>query len=1208
MEAPSDAISAAPPAHEISTSQVRELLEAVKRSPASLVRQVGNLFRLFVSVLEAKLPSASAPPAASKEGRAAATTARSNSIVTKEEVEVARKIVSSARERRARGRGPVDDRKTEKVAVEGVPKDKVKTLRSWAMRYNRRVPRLMDLLAATPEIAVDDASLVQHHAKQIASREAGKAAASALEYITRVSGDALAKARGKTSATNGFDAERWEAHVLERSLHDGSNAEHRPRKDVIPAAVAAEKACTPAVRAQAFVQGARISTDCGTTDPATLQLGPRAERHLHMFTPHERPRAARESAAEEPSAATETVLPTRKLPSLSQLRVLLNALMHSPVGAIQQVGFLLVLFVSVVEASLPTIDATAAASIADRPVATIADSSIDVTVEDSERATKIVAAAKARRARSSRRTGEGGKSPENNVPNVKMETLRRWAARRNQKAKQLLRLLQATPDISIEDALLVRYHAEGIERREAGKALSAAAATLSYITRVAGDTISKARSGTVAMEGVVAEIHRTTPVQELDDSSTTAARETIPVDAATARICTAVARVQALARGVVARRSFRSEKGLESANMCCTSPVVTCYTMADESPLNGTSKFADGSLVKPDSTVSGYTNSLFFSGTGVSSEGGNNSLGNSPTNTSKDIFTQQTNTTSAIDAAVTLSFGKNRVIKASGPPPILQQAMVTFDEAVVWPTASSVKADEAPVAGAEDLQYGGGQIIGYNGQVISSKTHCVPSFSLSQTPSPRREGTTSPSETPTSPPDKTSSSTPPLSPSPRRRRRREGGRTSPGRLRSRVSSLSVLRVSTATRRPQKPLSTPLFPPDRLQTTDPMGISCFISPTVESTAETEDPKQAGPILSVADSAKKEQGSSQAEVETPASDLLVRCLPATSVGSSSHDTAVRPTMRWGLEGTYQPRRRPALSRTGGPPSLPVARFRPTVCTKSKLLREQIVPESDDDSDDDSDTSPTVGTAVHLHGKSVDGWRKDGDELLETGIFPPARFLQFRTCPRYWCYQDYVLNDQEMKMCARIPAVLVGGGAGVLIADIVEEHGRPAVEIAIERSVRSAFNGGSRDTQWFSKSSEELQAEQDSLTFSIASATAAGAGQVKTTKVENTPSATVGARGSGAFSNDRSLDGASELAVQWRTSLKEQERVLEQCQARYCSAPSSASGTRGAVGIPATDGVCAPLTASETNTEMGDSGLAALYGTSLKEQEQILALSRL
>ena len=109
---------------------------------------------------------------------------------------------------------------------------------------------------------------------------------------------------------------------------------------------------------------------------------------------------------------------------------------------------------------------------------------------------------------------------------------------------------------------------------------------------MAGDIISKARSDTVAMEGVVAEIHRTTPVQELDDSSATAARETIPVDAATARIRTAVARVQAFARGVVARRSFRSEKGLESANMCSISPVVTCYTMADESPLVTTGAFS----------------------------------------------------------------------------------------------------------------------------------------------------------------------------------------------------------------------------------------------------------------------------------------------------------------------------------------------------------------------------------------------------------------------------------------------------------------------------------------------------------------------------------------------------------------------------------------------------------------------------------------
>ena len=174
MEAPSEAIRAASPSHQISTSQVRELLEAVKRSPASMVQQVGNLFRLFVSVLEANLPSASAPPATSTEDRAAAAAARSSSIVKVEEIEVASKIVSSARARPARGSGLVDEERKDNIIVEGTPKDKVKTLQSWATRCKRRVPRLMDLLAASSEIAVDDALLVHHHAERIAPREAGK--------------------------------------------------------------------------------------------------------------------------------------------------------------------------------------------------------------------------------------------------------------------------------------------------------------------------------------------------------------------------------------------------------------------------------------------------------------------------------------------------------------------------------------------------------------------------------------------------------------------------------------------------------------------------------------------------------------------------------------------------------------------------------------------------------------------------------------------------------------------------------------------------------------------------------------------------------------------------------------------------------------------------------------------------------------------------
>ena len=169
-------------------------------------------------------------------------------------------------------------------------------------------------------------------------------------------------------------------------------------------------------------------------------------------------------------------------------------------------------------------------------------------------------------------------------------------------------------------------------------------------------------------------------------------------------------------------------------------------------------------------------------------------------------------------------------------------------------------------------------------------------------------------------------------------------------------------------------------------------------------------------------------------------------------------------------------------------------------------------------------------------------------------------------------------------------------------VEEHGRPAIEIAIERSVRNAFNGGSRCTQRVRTSSEELKAERDSL----ARATAAGAGQDRTIEVESTPSADGGARGAGASSDTGALDGDSVLAAQFRTSLKEQERALEQCQARYCANLSSTPGTREAGGVPAADaGPCGPSKSSETNTEVGDSGLAALYGTSLREQEEVLAL---
>ncbi|CAM9321386.1 unnamed protein product [Laminaria digitata] len=70
----------------------------------------------------------------------------------------------------------------------------------------------------------------------------------------------------------------------------------------------------------------------------------------------------------------------------------------------------------------------------------------------------------------------------------------------------------------------------------------------------------------------------------------------------------------------------------------------------------------------------------------------------------------------------------------------------------------------------------------------------------------------------------------------------------------------------------------------------------------------------------------------------------------------------------------------------------------------------------------------------------------------------------------------------MCARFPAVLVGGGADALVADLVEEHGRAAVEIALERSVRNAFNGGSRHTQRVHGSPQEPKAKGNSSQFPV------------------------------------------------------------------------------------------------------------------------------
>lgn len=85
--------------------------------------------------------------------------------------------------------------------------------------------------------------------------QALSAAAAALAYVTRVSSNALTKARGKGTVTNGFGSGRWEAYVVQRSHHHGLCAEHHPREDGIAAHVPAAEARTAAVRVQALVRG-----------------------------------------------------------------------------------------------------------------------------------------------------------------------------------------------------------------------------------------------------------------------------------------------------------------------------------------------------------------------------------------------------------------------------------------------------------------------------------------------------------------------------------------------------------------------------------------------------------------------------------------------------------------------------------------------------------------------------------------------------------------------------------------------------------------------------------------------------------------------------------------------------------------------------------------------------------------------------------------
>ena len=173
---------------------------------------------------------------------------------------------------------------------------------------------------------------------------------------------------------------------------------------------------------------------------------------------------------------------------------------------------------------------------------------------------------------------------------------------------------------------------------------------------------------------------------------------------------------------------------------------------------------------------------------------------------------------------------------------------------------------------------------------------------------------------------------------------------------------------------------------------------------------------------------------------------------------------------------------------------------------------------------------------------------------------------------------------------------------------------MEIALERSVRNTFNGGSRHIRRVHESPGELKANggmgqrcSSAVSNESSVAAAVGAGPGNAAIDERTANADAGLLHAGAFSDACVVDGDSGLAAQCGTSLQEQERALEQCKARHCGVPRSAPGMQGE-GIPYVDaGPHRARISLERVVEDGDSGLAALYGTNLREQEKALALCR-
>ncbi|CAM9265717.1 unnamed protein product [Ectocarpus sp. 12 AP-2014] len=180
-------------------------------------------------------------------------------------------------------------------------------------------------------------------------------------------------------------------------------------------------------------------------------------------------------------------------PSPKQLHELLHILMGTPAGIVQQVGYLLMLFVAVVKAGAAANNDSGAAG----------RTRVSTTITAAERKSAIdllqAATTEAKRnrmrgaAKASIKSRRCLATVSDRSDAVNAKTLQCWAAKGKQNVRQLLKLLVGSAGAVVkarpDHARLLKFHAQGISSEEARKGSSAAGAAFELMIGIIDATL-----------------------------------------------------------------------------------------------------------------------------------------------------------------------------------------------------------------------------------------------------------------------------------------------------------------------------------------------------------------------------------------------------------------------------------------------------------------------------------------------------------------------------------------------------------------------------------------------------------------------------------------------------------------------------------------------------------------------------------------------